>query len=390
MKVLMVTSHLKCGGAESFTVSLHEQLTAMGVEIHLLNLNFNNFTSENPLENNLRSTNNYRAIPPPPHAAKITGNRITRKLFFTVLHKRYRKRLAVTLRTMIETIRPDVILTNQLNADRLVATCGMGIPHVIVDQGDYRGSFPDKRQLLDNCSHIVCVSDDNRRRLLQSCGNPNVSTIHNSFALTDGTPPAPRSRYGIPEEAFVFIMAARGIPEKGWIHALKAFEAFRYNGQSCLILAGTGGGIDEARSHVSQRHSKGVVFTGFIENPFETLAFGDVAMLPSHFPSESLPLTLVEALHAGLPLIATRIGGIPEIIEHPDGNCGILVDLKDGTPDIGQLTRSMEEMFENRDHYARNVSHCSRKFNLALRANDYVSVLNSAITGIHESSSSRA
>jgi N-acetyl-alpha-D-glucosaminyl L-malate synthase BshA len=68
-----------------------------------------------------------------------------------------------------------------------------------------------------------------------------------------------------------------------------------------------------------------VLMTGFRSDIPDLLRCSDVAVLCSE--TESAPLTLLEALSSGLPVIATRVGGIPEIIE--DGVNGFLVPAKD-------------------------------------------------------------
>jgi glycosyltransferase involved in cell wall biosynthesis len=68
-----------------------------------------------------------------------------------------------------------------------------------------------------------------------------------------------------------------------------------------------------------------VLMTGFRIDIPELLRCSDVAVLCSE--TESAPLTLLEALSSGLPVVATRVGGIPEIIE--DGVNGFLVPAKD-------------------------------------------------------------
>ena len=66
---------------------------------------------------------------------------------------------------------------------------------------------------------------------------------------------------------------------------------------------------------------------------------GDIFVLPSH--SEGLPNAILEAMACSLPVIATRVGGIPEAVE--DGKSGILTEKKD----TNSLARAMEYLIEN-------------------------------------------
>lgn len=65
-----------------------------------------------------------------------------------------------------------------------------------------------------------------------------------------------------------------------------------------------------------------VIFTGFVENIPEIYSFSDVAVLSSL--SEGLPQSLLQAMAAGVPVVATRVGGVPEVVINE--KTGILVE----------------------------------------------------------------
>jgi N-acetyl-alpha-D-glucosaminyl L-malate synthase BshA len=69
---------------------------------------------------------------------------------------------------------------------------------------------------------------------------------------------------------------------------------------------------------------RNITLTGYRSDVPELLRCADTLVLPSE--TESAPLTILEAMSTGLPVIATRVGGVPEIIE--DGRTGFLVPLK--------------------------------------------------------------
>jgi glycosyltransferase involved in cell wall biosynthesis len=85
---------------------------------------------------------------------------------------------------------------------------------------------------------------------------------------------------------------------------------------------------------------KSIRFAGFVEDVRPYLATGDIFILASR--TEGLPIALLEAMAMGLPVIATRVGGIPEVVV--DGETGILVPPDD--PD--QLAESIIQLIENR------------------------------------------
>jgi len=83
-----------------------------------------------------------------------------------------------------------------------------------------------------------------------------------------------------------------------------------------------------------------VIFTGDLENPFVPLKICDIY---THISlAEGLPLSMLEAMIFGKPIIATNVGGIPEAIE--DGKNGILID-----PDVSQIVNAIDYLLINRE-----------------------------------------
>jgi len=83
-----------------------------------------------------------------------------------------------------------------------------------------------------------------------------------------------------------------------------------------------GGGDDEALLKRAAAGLANVVFTGFVDNVGDYLAAFDVFVLPSN--REGIGSILFDAMERGLPVIATRVGGVPDIVHH--GENGMLID----------------------------------------------------------------
>jgi len=73
----------------------------------------------------------------------------------------------------------------------------------------------------------------------------------------------------------------------------------------------------------------------------ELLAAADIFVLPSY--NESLPISLLEAMSWGVPVISTTVGGIPELIR--DGTDGFLIEAAD----VPALTRALAELADDAD-----------------------------------------
>lgn len=93
-----------------------------------------------------------------------------------------------------------------------------------------------------------------------------------------------------------------------------------------LLLLGSGEGIEAMRSFVNDNHlTSDVYFVGKSRDIDPYIASADLFLLPSS--QESFGLAALEALAYGVPVIATRVGGLPEVVD--DGKTGYLLDVGD-------------------------------------------------------------
>ena len=108
-----------------------------------------------------------------------------------------------------------------------------------------------------------------------------------------------------------------------------------------LIMIGDGVGLSACREYVADNDlSDSVVFLGQKANGSAYLNGGDVLVHLPHEP-EAFGLVLVEAMRAALPVVASRLGGIPEIVEHE--TTGFLVDPKDEEQVAHAITRMSDD-----------------------------------------------
>jgi glycosyltransferase involved in cell wall biosynthesis len=122
----------------------------------------------------------------------------------------------------------------------------------------------------------------------------------------------------------VLVTVANFVPMKGHRWLIDAMPAIlARNPDATLVLAGSGPGLAAARERVAAAGLEPRVrFLGPRADGVDLLALGDVVVLPS-VAAEGLPIVLLEALALGKPVVATRVGGIPEVIQ--DGATGLLV-----------------------------------------------------------------
>lgn len=146
---------------------------------------------------------------------------------------------------------------------------------------------------------------------------------------------------------FVVGMVARGDQTKGWEELILAFRKVQdkyeaFNGKLLLI----GGGAFMEKLKVKYRSSN-VHFIGAVTSPMEYIEQFNVAALPTYFPAESLPNSVIEYLYAGKPVIATNVAEIPLMLKNEEGETGGVVTLltDDGKADVLQLTAALEKYY---------------------------------------------
>ncbi len=189
--------------------------------------------------------------------------------------------------------------------------------------------------LLRLADRVVTVSREQRRLLLARGVDrrrivlvPNVIQAERFRALAD-EPAAVRSRLGLPPEAPVISLIGRLTPQKGvddfLLAARRIHEA---HPDARFLVAGHGSERERLESEAAAlRLSDALRFLGYRADVASLMAASDLLLMPSH--DEGLPVVLLEAMAMALPVVATRVGGIPDLLR--DGETGLLVDA--GEPD---------------------------------------------------------
>lgn len=172
------------------------------------------------------------------------------------------------------------------------------------------------------------------------------------------------------QDKIKFVFCGRVGQRKGAFDLIHAFAKLPKNQQKQaeLILAGDGE-IEKAQQLVAELNLQDdVSFLGWINSQQrdELLAKADVFILPSY--NEGLPMAILEAMGWGLPVIATPVGGIPELIITNQN--GLLV-----TPgDIQQLSSAMELVLNN-ESLRSSLGNVARKNVEKFDINNYCNIL---------------
>lgn len=227
------------------------------------------------------------------------------------------------------TFKPNVL--GRLAARRI------GIPVVTVSRGWTWESLRVRvyetidRVNLRFVDHVVAVSDGQAERV-RKCGVPStrMSVIRNAARLAAFADPDPafrdRLRGLFPADtsvSHVVLAAGRLSPEKGFdVLVEAAAEVLKTHPSTGFVLFGEGGEQAKLETRVAELGiASRFRMPGYTSDLDRYLPWADVAVLPSF--TEGLPNVALEASAAGVPVVATAVGGTPEVVA--DGETGFLV-----------------------------------------------------------------
>jgi glycosyltransferase involved in cell wall biosynthesis len=238
------------------------------------------------------------------------------------------------------------------------------------------------RQLDDKATrhtraHVCYVTADIMGRCDQAHRSLDRRVIHNGIAPLS---PEGRSRPAeLTPSAFNVGIVGRVTEVKGIAHALRAMAQVGVQSRLQLHVLGTGPLRDElagesARLGLSER----VHFHGFQRNILDWIAHLDALLMPSLH--EGLPYTLLEAMSLGVPTVASRVGGLAEVLV--DGRTGLLIEVGDEAGLAAALTRLAEDPELARRLGAASATVQREAYTLSRMADEYLEVYAQARTQV--------
>lgn len=117
--------------------------------------------------------------------------------------------------------------------------------------------------------------------------------------------------------------------QKGIYETLMAFDLVRRNYQNLkLLIAGDGSELHKIREYIKVHQIKNVQLCGYVsgKSKAKLLEKSDIYIFPSYY-AEGMPISVLEAMMAGLPVITSKTGGLRDFFE--DGKMGLITDSKD-------------------------------------------------------------
>lgn len=268
--------------------------------------------------------------------------------------------VAYRLAKIFRILRPDIVHTHKYK-DSILATIAarcVGVPHVIrVVHG-----MPEPFKGLSNVNmflytivdrlvvdwlvdRIIAVSSDIERSLVRVYGIARVVRIHNGIDLevvqVRTARRDKRKEWHFADTGTLVGTVGRLVPVKGHTILLKALRILHKSDRTVnLLIVGDGPLRGQLEAEVRRLGLEEYVrFAGHQVESYDFINMMDVFVLPSLH--EGIPMVLLEALALQRPVVATRVGGIPEVIEH--GRTGLLAEPSDESSLAGLIQRMVED-----------------------------------------------
>ena len=179
-----------------------------------------------------------------------------------------------------------------------------------------------------SAARTILVSEAQRCKLFKGNDELRVRILHNAINVEQPIPISlkrqpVRELLGLPTGSRLLVVVGRLSPEKGIDVFLDAISRFSLE-ENCIhaIIVGDGQERERLKAQAAALNvENNVHFVGFTKTPGDYLIDADIVVVPSR--SEGIPNAVLEAMSMGKPVVATDVGGVPEIIE--DGISGYLV-----------------------------------------------------------------
>lgn len=266
------------------------------------------------------------------------------------------------LRRIIKQLKPDIVYAHSSKAGALARIADLGLknrviynPHGWAFNMQQSAKKKEMYKWVEKisahfCDKIVCISDAEKESALREkiCKPSKLQVIYNGIDLEaiKNTIPKTKAELNIPEDAFVVGMVGRLSKQKAPDVFVKAAKLIKDKIPNAYFLMVGDGELRGQVENLIHQYDLGSSFliTGWVDNPTAYMKIMDVGMLLSRW--EGFGLVLPEYMACGVPIVATNVDAIPNIIK--DGVNGMLVN-KDSFVGVQKVCTGLKNDTELKD-----------------------------------------
>lgn len=351
LKIIQIIPEFGFGGAEIMCENLSVELRRQGHEVYVVSL----FNTESAITQRLCDNN-------------VPVFYLNKKLGFD-------GKIIFKLVKLFKKIKPDVVHTHLYSLKYAVPACVIaGVKRRIhtVHNIAQKEATPTNRKINKIFYHYfnvvpVALSKEVKKTIEYTYKiKPDaIPVIFNGIDLNNCV----KKRSYIPKNNRISVLhIGRFSEQKNHMGLVDAFcKAHEFMPNCELNLIGDGELKESVKQKVLEMNiSNSVNFLGLQDNVYPFLNKADIFILPSNY--EGIPITLIEAMGTGLPIIATKVGGVVDMLDNEQN--ALLIDK-----DTESIYRSLIRLFENqelREQLGKNAILKAEKFSIVYTAKKYV------------------
>ncbi|MDP7030112.1 MAG: glycosyltransferase family 4 protein [Phycisphaerales bacterium] len=265
------------------------------------------------------------------------------------------------LRSLVRSLQPEIVHAHASKSHQLARMAGVGSGASLVVTR--RVAFPLKRGPVARWKYVRGVAaygaiSQAVRRELMAGGVPadRIAVIPSAedFAAIDAADPADLSELGLPDGAFCVLHAGALTAEKNHELLFAAWPDIKArHPRAHLLIAGAGSREAELKRLAASLSLADIHWLGFRSDIHSVIKQADLFLNTSR--SEGLCSSLIQVRRCGVPIVATAVGGVPEVVE--DEVSGLLIQSDDASGLASAACRVIEDrdMMTIRTHVSSDM-----------------------------------
>ena len=251
--------------------------------------------------------------------------------------------------------------------------------------------FIPKEDVVKGYGHMIGVSEFVTGEYLKACKLPvKAHVLRNAIDVdrfsrnvSDGQKRDIRKKLGLSEKDFVILYVGRIMEIKGVLELMQAVTELGDGNVKLLIMGSANSGkwafspYERKVKKLAEQNKDRIRFTGYVDNGevYQYAAVADIQCVPS-LVEEAAPLTVLEAMAEGLPLIVSKSGGVPEYV---DEGCALLIEQENITDHLKHAISYLKGHPKVRRQMSENAVTQSRKYDENTYYKNFVQMVNTIL-----------
>lgn len=251
--------------------------------------------------------------------------------------------------------------------------------------------FIPKEEVAKGYGHMIGVSEFVKEEYLNACKVPvKAHVLRNAIdvgkfskSVSDAQKRKIRKKLGLSEKDFVILYVGRIMKIKGVFELMQAVSDLQDEHIKLLIIGSANFGkwafssYERKVKKLSQQNRDRIIFTGYVDNAevYQYASVADVQCVPS-LVEEAAPLTVLEAMAEGIPLIVTKSGGA---IEYVDESTALIIDRENIVENLKRAICFMKAHPEERRRMSETEKLQSRNYDETIYYKNFVKMLDEII-----------